>query len=114
MKTKDLFAGCCGTVMPHDDRWGVSLNTLDLSTIFILSSVDLPAALEAVRHWMLMLDDETQIDAEDVTSVVLDRLRETMARLAVGEEARLPEPVKEDEMRTWFDREMEKSWHEGE
>jgi hypothetical protein len=33
MKTKDLFAGCSGTVMPHDDRWGVSLNTLDLSTI---------------------------------------------------------------------------------
>jgi hypothetical protein len=63
---------------------------------------------------MLMLSDETEVAEEDATTAALYLLRETIARLALGEKARLPEQVKEDEMRTWFQREMGKSRHEGE
>ncbi len=114
MKSKDLFAGCSVTVMPHDDVWGVSLNTLDLHMVVMRSYMDLPAALEVVHQWMQLLEDETEVAGEDVTSGTLDNLRETLARHAAGEDVRPPEQVNEDEMLTWFEREMGKSRSDGE
>ncbi len=107
MKTRDLFADCFVRVAPHDDLWLVSLST-DEHLVVMKTYGEVPNALEAVQEWMFMLSDETEITA--------DRIRETLARLALGETVDLPkalgEIVEHDEFRTWFDREMEKSRHE--
>jgi len=55
VKTKDLFAGCSVTIMPHDDVWLVSLNTDDQHTITMLTYQELPDAMEAAHEWLLML-----------------------------------------------------------
>lgn len=109
MKTKDLFAGCSVCLMPHDEVWLVSLTTDDERTVTMRTYQDLPDALDAVQEWALMLTDETEIepDAGAAQSII----RETLARLALGEAMNLPasirETVQRDELRTWFEREME-------
>jgi hypothetical protein len=96
------------TIEPHDDVWLVSLNTDDLSKVVMNTYQELPEALESVHEWMLMLTDETEITPNP--ALANSALRETLARLAVWEEVRLPKTVDEtrlrDEMRTWFEREM--------
>jgi hypothetical protein len=108
MKTRDLFAGCSVTIEPYDEVWLVSLNTDDLSQVVLNTYLELPDALESVHEWMLMLTDYTEItlDPELANSM----LRESLARLSLREEVRLPKTVDEtrlrDKLRTWFEREM--------
>jgi hypothetical protein len=109
MKTRDLFAGCFVTIEPHDDVWLVSLTTDDLSTVVMNTYLELPDALESVHEWMLMLTDETEITPDPALADSL--LRESLARRSLREEVRLPKTVAEtrlrDELRTWFEREMD-------
>jgi hypothetical protein len=108
MKTRDLFVGCFVLITPHDDVWLVSLNTDDLSKVVLNTYLELSDALESVHEWMLMLADETPITPDPELAYSL--LRETLARLSLREEVRLPKTVDatrlRDEMRTWFEREM--------
>jgi hypothetical protein len=107
MKTRDLFAGCHVTIAPHDDVWLVSLIDNALHTVSMQTYQELPDALEAVHEWMLMLSDETEVSP--APEVAVDLLREAMARLAIGEDVRMPREVDEfvvrDELRAWFQRE---------
>jgi hypothetical protein len=114
MKTKDLFAGCFVTIAPDGDAWLVTLRKNNHETIVMRSYGELPDALEAVHEWMLMLGDDTQIRVgEDATMEATELMRDTLARLAIGEEAKMPdqpdEAVLQDELRTWFEREMKRS-----
>jgi hypothetical protein len=109
MKTRDLFAGCFATIMPHDDVWIVSLRTDDQKTVAMMTYHELPTALEAVHECMLMLGDETEIHSD--AAAVVTRLRERLAHHALDESQTLPTTMEEltahDELRAWFEREME-------
>jgi hypothetical protein len=111
VKTKDLFAGCFVTIMPHDDVWLVALHTDDQKTVSMKTYGELPDAMEAVHEWMLMLSDETEIRVnEDAVKEAAELVREALARMALGEEVEMPKELDEvvlrDELRTWFEREM--------
>jgi hypothetical protein len=111
VKTTDLFAGCSVTITPHDDVWLVSLNTEDEHMVAMRTYHELSDALEAVNLWTLMLSDQTEINTDhEAHRRRADLMRETLARLVLGQETKLPEKlqkvVEQDELRTWFEREM--------
>jgi hypothetical protein len=106
MKTRDFSVGCSVTIEPHDDVWLVSLKTDDPHTVTMQTHHELPDAIEAVHEWPLMLSDETEI--REYPRATTRLLRETLARMALGEEVRLPKTVDEvvmrDQLRAWFER----------
>jgi hypothetical protein len=111
VKTKDLFAGCFVTIMPHDDVWLVALHTDDQKTVSMKTYGELPDAMEAVHEWMLMLSDEMEVRVDDnAVKEAADLVRESLARMALGEEIKMPKELDEvilrDELRTWFERAM--------
>lgn len=109
MKTRDLFAGCHAAIAPHDDVWLVPLVTDDGHMVTMQTYQELPDAFEAILEWALMLSDETEINSD--AAATRDLILETLARLELGETVRPPESIDEvvqrDELRTWFEREME-------
>jgi hypothetical protein len=108
MKTRDLFAGCFATIMPHDDVWTVSLRTDDQTMVAMMTYHELPTALEAVHECALMPDDETEINSD--AAAVVTHLRERLARHALDESQTLPttmeELIEQDNLRAWFERQM--------
>ncbi len=111
MKTKDLFVKCFITIGPHEDTWLVGFHCAGQKLFAMRSYHEVADALETLHEWMLLFSDETEVTPADEGAATL--LRETLARLAVGEETHLPDTIdelqKRDDLRTWFEREMRKS-----
>jgi hypothetical protein len=111
VKTKDLFAGCFVTIAPDTDGWLVTLRKNNHETIALKRNGGLSEAIDAVRDWTLLLSDEADLGADDnALKGSAELARETLARMAVGEEAppavEPAEAVLRDELPAWFEREM--------
>jgi hypothetical protein len=112
MKVRDLFAGYRVAISPAGDDWRVYLVSpagVDRLGTF---HTELPEALDVAHEWLLMLVDETELsdDATVAVALLADRLCEHLARRVAGEPvleaSGLDVLVDRDELRRWFEREM--------
>jgi hypothetical protein len=110
VKTKDLFAGCMVTIASdYGDGWLVAVGESKDETIALKHFADLPETMEAAHHWVFMLGDASEIPTDEpVSREAAQFMRTTLAWLAIGEEPPT-KPLRDDELLTWFEREMRKS-----
>jgi hypothetical protein len=112
MKVRELFAGYRVTLSPDGGEWRATL--ADEDGIDRLSTIhgELPDALDAAHEWLMMLVDDTELSDHAVAAIhtLADRVRELLARRAIGEPvleaSGLDAIADREELRRWFEREM--------